>query len=138
MEIIISDTKKICEIQEAFNNQFPHLKLEFFEYRRGQKSDFSKKNMLKDNNVNIGEIREFYQPSTISFNGNQKVNTLETNFREQHGLYVQVFRWNGKNWLETSNTDDRTLATQNKEAIAGKELKQESDARDFDAYHEQT
>ena len=47
------------------------------------------------------------------------VTELETMFRENFGLYVQVFRRSGKLWLETTATDSWTLTVQNDQ---GKEL----------------
>lgn len=137
MKIIISDIKKIEEIQAAFKGQFPHLKLQFFEHKGGQKPSFTSKDLVKDTTKKIGELREFRKPDTINFNGNQKVSTLESRFRDQFGLNVQVFRRSGRNWLETGATDFWTLSRQNKEGAMSVKNPGEAAAQDFDAYHEQ-
>jgi len=67
-----------------------------------------------------------------------KVSELEKIFLEDYGLNVQVFRNSGRVWLETTMTDDWTLAEQNRQ---GEELSRKKTVKvsrySTDDYHEQ-
>jgi hypothetical protein len=113
MKIHISDKRKISAVQEEFSERFPYLRLEFFSIPH---------NISKSSNVvatiiphykTIGESRKMHKNSTISITHGMKVSQLEKIFKDDFGLYVQVFRKSGRVWLETTMTDDWTLAEQN-------------------------
>ena len=61
---------------------------------------------------------------------------LERIFEAEYGLHVQVFRKSGRTWLETSISDDLTLAEQQAKAKASENIHQEfvdpMDYRDMD------
>ena len=114
MEIIIHDSSTLCEIQNEFGKHFPYLKLEFFGFEPIEKKRFSKKNLITDTNKTLGEIRHVHSSGHISINGHQKVSTLEQHFKENFGIDIQVFRKSANTWLQTTVTDNWTLAEQNK------------------------
>lgn len=137
MDFVISDSGRLCEIQEEFSSHFPFLRIEFFGYEPDEKDVFKKSNMITDTGKTIGEIRHIHTHGSLSINGHQKVSTLEKHFRENYGINIQVFRKSGNNWLITTASDDWTLADQNKK---GKEMEEEVNEQvkeDFDSYHEQ-
>jgi hypothetical protein len=116
MEIIISDTLTVNEIQAEFQSHFPFLKLEFYlkEHEAGEGNS----NLTKvDSKKSLGEIRTKHNDGELSIHGNQKVSTLESNFHDVYGLNVQVFRKNGELWLQTTVTDEWTLSEQNSTAM---------------------
>ena len=50
---------------------------------------------------------------------------LEERFEKDFGLHVQVFRKSGNIWLETSVSDDLTLAQQNEKGKNDDSIQQE-------------
>jgi len=137
MEITIHDSYKLSEIQEDFRKHFPFLKIEFFSFEPGAKKIYSKKHLIKDTLQSLRDIRHIHFAGPISINGHQKVKTLETNFREQYGIEIQVFRKSGDTWLQTSVTDDWTLTEQNKKGEEHDHSSIEKPITEFDEYHEQ-
>ena len=114
-EITITDDKTIEEVQRAFQDHFPYLKLEFYaeEHIPGQGTPDAVKINVE---TTIGEAREDNSEGNVSIHGNQKVSTLESVFHDVYGLNVQVFRRSGNLWLQTTTTDSWTLSEQNETA----------------------
>lgn len=137
MEIIIHDTFQLAEIQQEFSKHFPFLKIEFFEFEPGEKKIFSKENIITDTTKTLGETRHLHTAGLLSINGHLKVSTLEAHFRDNFGMDIQVFRKSGNTWLQTTATDDWTLAEQNKKGEEMSKNNNEEKVRDFDEYHEQ-
>ena len=137
MEIIIHDSYKLCEIQEEFSKHFPYLKLEFFGFEPVVENTFLKENLISDTNKTLGEIRHVHLLGHISINGHQQVNILEQHFKKNFGINIQVFRKSGNIWLQTTATDNWTLAEQNKKGEEMNHLLREDISDNFDQYHEQ-
>ncbi len=51
----------------------------------------------------------------VNINGERTIAELEEEFKARFDLPVQVFRKTGNVWIETSLTQDWTLAQQNRE-----------------------
>lgn len=113
--MIISDDKKLMELQKEFRTKFPYLKIEFYSqhHETGEGSDV---NTLIDSNKTIGESRRVHNEGDLSINGHLKVGNFEQAFFDKYGLNVQVFRKSGGTWLQTTATDDWTLTEQNTRA----------------------
>ena len=137
MEITIDDSSKLCEIQKEFSKHFPYLKLEFFGFEPIEEKIFSKENLISDTNKTLEEVRHVHRPGHISINGHQKVSTLEQHFRENFGINIQVFRKSANTWLQTTATDNWTLAEQNKKGEEMNSAVKEEATDNYDQYHEQ-
>lgn len=109
----ISDDRTIRSIQEEFNSKFPYLKLEFYN-KPHEIGEGSQKQSLIDADKTIGAVRTIHTEGDLSINGHLKVGTLEQNFTDMYGLNVQIFRDSNGLWLQTTSTDDWTLADQNR------------------------
>ncbi|MBK7129482.1 MAG: hypothetical protein IPM74_06790 [Crocinitomicaceae bacterium] len=109
--IHISDNQKLKEIKEAFSNVYPHLKLEFFseDHKTGEASA---RKAMYDDSLCLKDIRKNHHAGDLSVDGHQKTSTFERSFHDHFGLSVQVFRRSGNIWLQTTTTDDWTLAHQ--------------------------
>lgn len=116
MEIRIDKSKTISSIQNEFQKRFPFLKIEFYKKAHSQGKGSPKKNTL-NNELTIGDVQKNNLSGTIKINGLMKVAELESAFTETYGLPVQVFRKSGKVWLQTTTTDNWTLAEQNQKAM---------------------
>lgn len=109
----ISDEKKLKEIKDLFNQKFPHLKIEFFaeEHKEGEATSFKS---MYDDELYLKDIRKEHKDGKLSIDGHNKTSTLESNFKDHYGVNVQVWRKSGNMWLQTTTTDDWTLAEQEK------------------------
>jgi len=107
----ISDNKKLKDIKKEFNEHFPHLKIEFFSEEHHQGEGNPRKAMY-DDNLLLKDIRTKHNEGELSIDGHQKTSTFEESFHDHFGVNVQVFRKQGRIWLQTIVTDDWTLAHQ--------------------------
>ena len=119
MRIKINDKRKISAIQKEFSASFPYLRIEFFLRPDKRKVAYNKLNLIIPENKTIGDFRKVHNETSVTITPGMKVSKLEQVFKDDFGLYVQVFRKSGRVWLETTMTDDWTLAEQNRE---GEEL----------------
>lgn len=104
---------QISLIKKEFNKHFPYLKLEFFKTKPSLQSENFKKDIL------LVDFKLYKSDSELAIVPEMPVATLEQQFFEKFGVWAQVFRKSGQSWLETTMTDDWTLARQNQE---GEEL----------------
>jgi hypothetical protein len=117
MEIQIDKTKTIQSIQEEFQKYFPFLKIEFYKQDHSQGEGSSQKDTLSSN-LTIEEVLKKHEISnTITVNELMEVGELEHAFATKFGLSVQVFRKSSNLWLQTTTTDNWTLAKQNEVAM---------------------
>ena len=112
----ISDDIKLKELKAAFNKKFPHLKIEFFseEHDEGEASTYKS---MYDDELYLKDIRKNNTEGDLSINGHTKTSTFESNFKEKFGVNVQVWRKSGNMWLQTTTTDDWTLAQQEQKGV---------------------
>lgn len=112
MHLHIAPDRLISEVQQDFNQEFPFLKLEFFDSRSFNRSSVSGKQLLPQNQRLADAFRQV-QDGDIDVQEGMKVSELESIFRQQFNMAVQVFRKSGNLWLETAMTDNWTLGQQN-------------------------
>jgi len=112
MKIKISYSEKTGKIRNTFNSKFPFLKIEFFNTSHAPGQPTSKNNLVSEN-ILLGEINPLIKEGTIMIGPDEKVATIEQTFQEEFGLPVQVFRKQKNVWIETTKTDQLTLAQQN-------------------------
>ena len=111
-ELIITDYACIKDIQQAFQDEFPFLKIEFFKKPLDSNVTARKSHPLSGKNL-LKDVRGVHSDGALSINGNRKVSEIEGDFRDNFGLYVQVFRKLGSMWIETTLTDHWPLYRQN-------------------------
>jgi hypothetical protein len=118
MEILIADKRTVREIQKEFNEEFPFLKIEFFDtpHRRKQSSPKSK---MYAGELRLALCRKVHNEGVIAIEATDSVTKFEELLWEKFGLSAQIFRKSGRLWIETSLTDSWTLERQNME---GQEL----------------
>ena len=123
--IQLTPTTSVEEIKTAFSQIFPFLKWEFFTVPHTAKEGNSKKEMIT-HNPKVTELSNFHDQLAVEFSDETTVQELEKQMEEGFGLHVQVFRRSGNIWLETTVTDEWTLAFQNEK---GKELSEQFDRK---------
>lgn len=133
MEIIINKNEKLKDIQQQFQEHYPFLKIEFYK-KAHEEGEGSKPKTQLDSNLTIGEVQQVSKEGLLHIRAATKVAELESDMAEQFGLQVQVFRKSGNAWLQTTKTDDWTLAEQNQTAA---EMDKNVSAPEPGDYHEQ-
>lgn len=118
MEINLRNESHIADVKDAFHKKFPFLKLEFFYPLADERKRYHASNMITEGHTKLGEIAGMNKPGYVRIHEYRTVADVEHCFGECFGLCVQIFRKSGSSWLETNNTDERTLAEQN---LLGKE-----------------
>lgn len=111
--MVIRNEKTLEAVQAEFTEKFPYLRIEFYAapHRPGMGSP---KGLKLDPAKTIAEARTVHTEGELSVRANQKISTLEHNFSEKFGLFVQVFRRSGNLWLQSNKTDHWTLAEANR------------------------
>lgn len=112
MKLKISKYRRIAEIQKAFRQQYPYLKLVFYKIPHNSGETSTKEEVL-DAQRTIGEVGTCNHIAYISMSPQQKVGDFEQIFATACGLNVQVFRKSYGKWLQTWATDIWTLEEQN-------------------------
>jgi len=114
LHLYIDLNSKLSEIQSEFNTYFPYLKIEFFKvpHKIGQGL---KKDLIINSNKLVKDCSTIKRGGLIEFSNITPVSDLEFKFYKEFKLSVQVFRKAGRVWLETTATDNWTLAQQNEE-----------------------
>lgn len=107
MHLHISSKLSISDIQKAFSTTFPYLKIEFFRQRAAYSPH------LADHD--IPEAMQEVIKDDIEITGEMKVRELERALDRLFSLDARVFRRSGNIWLETTMTNEWTLAHQNEQ-----------------------
>tara|TARA_B110000977_G_C10684741_1_gene341029 strand:+ start:92 stop:493 length:402 start_codon:yes stop_codon:yes gene_type:complete len=108
--------KKISTLKKEFKEKFPHL--EFKVYRLEDRGNFERgKDVLYVNDdLTLSEVRTKKGNGEISFSGNKNVGTIETEFFDKLGMYVEIqFLYEDGCGSKSSagGTDDLTLSEYN-------------------------
>ncbi|WP_298709047.1 hypothetical protein [uncultured Chitinophaga sp.] len=108
MKVLITEEFLVRSIQEEFHFLYPHLKLEFFRQPH-HPYDGSPLTDRVHPDTPIDEIRDIHCAAWIDMGAQITATGLEQQFAHLLGLSAQVFRKSGSIWLQTTDTDDRTL-----------------------------
>lgn len=120
MELFINDKRTIKELQDDFSNEFPFLRVEFFNIPFAPGKSLPKSAIYATDKA-LGGCRKIHNEGSLTIMPQDTVAKLEESLWQNFGLSAQVFRKSGRLWIETSLTDSWTLERQNDE---GRELSQ--------------
>lgn len=108
MHIEINDNTTFKEIQEAFSDFYPYLRLEFYT-RQHQKYETSLDIDLVYPGKTIGDVKKTHVSGILEIRPLDTVAGVEMELKQRFGLSAQVF-WNDKDvWRQTTGMDDFTL-----------------------------
>jgi hypothetical protein len=116
MEITIQRTSLIYDVQQAFSEAYPFLRVEFFRAKHSKGAKLFSKEDKVPSFTRIGDLLQPGNPGKINIDGSRTVTELEKECLEMTGLQAQVLRRSGNSWIQTSLTDDWSLERQNREA----------------------
>lgn len=116
-ELKITGNKKVATLMKEFNEIYPYLSIGIFpmEAKEIVKKGGTITNVDKEKT--LAEIRTKKSTKEITVSGNKKVKTLEAEFEEVYGLFVQVCYTSkeGKGYYTTGSDDEKTLSKLNEE-----------------------
>ena len=122
MIIEINPNKKLKDINSAFSNAYPFLKIEFFSKSHKWQEPSSVLQLLQQDQTVSEVTHSLLCSGFIEIHYWQKTGVIEMMFLQQFNLSVQVYRKNGDNWIQTSGTDELTLEEQNEEGMKNTQL----------------
>ncbi|MBY5958998.1 hypothetical protein KUV50_12675 [Membranicola marinus] len=117
MKIKIGPESTIKDVQTAFSEVYPYLRVDFYKTHHKTQELFEDKDMIAPTKL-FGLVSKSITPKTIDISPNRKVSDLEKTIYKKLGIAMQVSRRSGDLWLQTSKTDDWTLAKQNQSGQA--------------------
>ena len=109
MKLILTDDKRIKDIQTAFSNFFPYLRLQFFRFHTNPEEPLR----VLNPDSKIEDVTYLLREGSIYLTENITVRELEKTFNDRFGLNVHVLRKAGNKWLETMMTKTWSLQLQN-------------------------
>ena len=112
----ITPDTHLFNLQLAFEEKFPKLKIEFFKSKH-DKNEISPltEEILSD--LTVKELNPDFQEKFLLLFETEKVSAFERRMEEEFGLHVQVLRKSGSTWIQTSVTDDWTMLKQEEHAV---------------------
>jgi hypothetical protein len=120
MILSIDDNITIADLQEKFNECFPHLKIEFYLHPHHLKES-SFPNEVIDPSKKIGEVRKKHEHGFLEIKSWYQTGKVEQDFKKLYGLNIQIFRNEKGKWHHTISSDKLTLGEQ--EQITAKTTK---------------
>ena len=111
MEIYISEEDILLNIQNKFREVYPYLKLEC--YLCPHQAEQASTGQKVSSDTPIEDIRLVHSFGWVDIGEQRSVEEVERDFYHDMGLAIQVFRRNKSGWLQTTRTDNLTLAEQN-------------------------
>lgn len=111
MELLLTNTKTLAEVKEAFSDLFPHLKIEFFTQPHDILKGSWSKHMITDELQTLEKIG-MLKEGVLTLSNDTVTGEFEQLLGVRYGLFVQVFRKSMGTWLESTRTDVWTLGEQ--------------------------
>ena len=111
MNLSINNKTLVKNIQEEFTTLYPYLKIEFLTDTKTSNGYAKVEKIAPTTYFKL--LHKLEHEIEICINNNRTVADLEKDFKNFIGLSVQLYRKSGNVWIETSLTDDWTLARQN-------------------------
>lgn len=115
MHLNISADSSLKSIQQAFNEIYPFLHIEFLQKRPGSKSLVKAEKMPSE--ILVKSLSDGFTTTRVPILKSTTIAELEERLHQLLGVNIQVFRKAGSVWVETLLTDDWTLEQQNLEGM---------------------
>jgi hypothetical protein len=117
----IADDMTLLDIQVAFNQTFPFLKLEFYKGTHDSGEGSPVRTQLNARQ-SLAKVRKVHTEGELHISADMTVAELENAFQDRYGLNAQVFRKSGNLWMQTTATDSWTLGEQNRKGGASEKI----------------
>lgn len=117
MNILITGNTLLSEIQQAFHSHFSMLGLAFFKRNHAVGQANAKTDKLH-NGLSVSETAGIDLSITLTFTKDMTVSEFEQYMEESLNLHTQVLRKSGDVWLQTTQSDAKSLQEVQDEMIA--------------------
>lgn len=119
-EVTTTGSKKLKTLKKEFTEHFPYLSIHIHSSEMADKALKGQTIYSLDKEKTLTEVREKTGSGSISFSGRKKVKTIEQEFNEIFGLYVQICYTDskGKGRYTLGSADEKTLTELNREKEA--------------------
>lgn len=119
-EVTTTGSKKLKTLKKEFNEHFPYLRINIHSSEMAIKAKKGETIYPLDIEKTLTEVREKTGSGSISFSGRKKVKTIEQEFDEIFGLYVQIcyIDSKGARTYTTGSEDEKTLTELNRDKEA--------------------
>src|SRR5690242_3183775 len=108
MLLAIDDNKTVSDLQEKFNECFPHLKIEFYTDAHGWREASPKAHKISPRKK-ISQISNKHVHDVLEIKSWYKTGKVEHDFKRFFGLNIQILRLKNGKWIQTTDTDTLTL-----------------------------
>ena len=112
MTIEICEKTKLRQIQKQFRKAYPFLKI-LFSDKPHEFGSLAPGGHWQNANYRLEAISGSFRSGCVEIHPWHKTGDAEKILHDYLGLYPQIFRTNGFQWIETSGTDVLTLEEQN-------------------------
>lgn len=109
MILRIDDNKSIEDLQDKFEQCFPGLRIEFYDQSHDWFEATPPKHQIPAGRL-ICDIRKINSSGTLEIKSWFQAGKVEQDFKELYGLNVQIFRLKNNKWVQTTQSDNLTLA----------------------------
>lgn len=119
-EVTTTGSKKLKTLMKEFNKHFPYLRLNIHSSSMAEKAKKGEDIYRLDIEKTLSEVREKKGSGKISLTGRKKVKSVEKEFDEIFGLYVQICYTaaDGERYYTMRSSDDQTLTALNRQREA--------------------
>jgi hypothetical protein len=111
MQLHFDASKRLSEIKAEFEHSFPGLKIEFVKRAHKESEGSSREDIIKED-LALKQLSNGHELHNLEIRANMRVSEVEQMFKDHFGLFIQIFRKTGRNWIETVHTDSWTLKHQ--------------------------
>lgn len=112
MKLLMKPQTVIRDLNKAFADEFPFLKLQFYKSLDADPR-LSYIGHRAPESLRLADVCASFKEGAIDIDPFQTVAQLEQEFYSAFGLTVQVMRKTGEVWLETRQTNNLSLDYQN-------------------------
>jgi hypothetical protein len=113
--IKVHEASRLSEVQSAFNELFPFLRIGFYTKASDIKNGFKLKVVENLNNDLNRFTKKSNAPAELIITPDLSVSDLDKMFFGNFGLNIQIHRNSGRLWLQINATDSWSLEEQNKQ-----------------------
>lgn len=119
-EVTTTGSKKLKTLMKQFNDHFPYLRINIHSSDMALKAKRGETIRRLDIDKTLSDIREKIGSGKISLTGRKNVSTIEREFDEIFGLYVQICYTTkeGKRHYTSGSDDKKSLTQLNREKEA--------------------
>lgn len=108
MPVLIQQDQELQDIQEAFQEKFPHFRMEF-SFGGSTPDHWGKISGKPFASIKVAEVASDAQKLPLTIKDEMTVREVEELFWQQLGIPIQVYRKNNNYWMKNAYYDSYPL-----------------------------